>query len=437
MSVRSLAATFVSASLLSAPATAQTRADTTRTDTLEAVVVSATRAPALRLTEPRRIDVVTAADLRRTAADDAPGALKRTAGVDVIEYPGALAGVGIRGFRPEFSGISPRTLTLVDGRPAGSANLATFNALGLERMEVLRGPASALYGASAMAGVVNLVPRRSQGALRGGARGAYGSFETSDVGAWAGGDLVPRVEFDADAAFFRRGADYRIGRGGFLGDAVDGERATRLFADGTRETVDEPGAGIVRRHTRQETRSGALRLAYRIDQGMRIEARGDGFWADGVETPGDLFFDTAQDGRKDLRRTGGELAVRGTRGRFAPLIRVYSTGERSGTWDVFAADPFVNFVSRSSSRGGQAQTAVAFGAHSLVAGVDAGTVRAESRRYRSADEEIGTYSPDSEVGTAAAFAEGRVAALGGRLHATLGGRLDRTTLRLLETPLRT
>ena len=73
--------------------------------------------------------------------------LKKNSSIDVIDYPGVLSGIGIRGFRPEFSGITKHSLILIDGRPAGATNLATILKDNVERIEVLKGPASALYGA--------------------------------------------------------------------------------------------------------------------------------------------------------------------------------------------------------------------------------------------------------------------------------------------------
>src|SRR5690606_18426011 len=132
---------------------------------LESVMVEARRSPADRAELPQQVDVVTSTDLERTPATDVAEALKRTAAVDVIQFPALLSGVSVRGFRPQYSGLNPRTLILVDGRPAGATNLATLDLVAVERIEVLKGPASALYGSSAMGGAINIITRRSGGPI--------------------------------------------------------------------------------------------------------------------------------------------------------------------------------------------------------------------------------------------------------------------------------
>ena len=72
-------------------------------------------------------------------AADITDVLKKNAGVDVVQYNGVLSGVGIRGFRPETSGINKRSLLLIDGRPSGVTNLATLLLDNVDRIEVMKG----------------------------------------------------------------------------------------------------------------------------------------------------------------------------------------------------------------------------------------------------------------------------------------------------------
>ena len=152
----------------------------------ESVVVTARRA-GTRLSEtPQKIEVVDAADIDRSVAADVTDVLKKNSGVDVIQYTGALSGIGIRGFRPQFSGVNKRSLLLIDGRPSGVTNLATLLLDNVERIEVLKGAASAVYGSSAMGGVVNVITRQSQGRLAGTCGWAAAvSRRPKRPGAWA------------------------------------------------------------------------------------------------------------------------------------------------------------------------------------------------------------------------------------------------------------
>ena len=85
----------------------------------ESVVVTARRVETRIAETPQKIDVVDAADIERTVAADLTDVLKKNAGVDVVQYTGALSGIGIRGFRPQTSGsTSGPCCSSMDGRPA-------------------------------------------------------------------------------------------------------------------------------------------------------------------------------------------------------------------------------------------------------------------------------------------------------------------------------
>ncbi|HMF58927.1 MAG TPA: TonB-dependent receptor plug domain-containing protein, partial [Vicinamibacterales bacterium] len=136
---------------------------------IERMVVTGRRMETRLSETPQKIEVVDAQDIERSVAADVTDALKKNAGVEVVQYNGVLSGIGIRGFRPEISGINKRSLLLIDGRPSGVTNLATLLLDNIDHIEVLKGPASAVYGASAMGGVVNVITRQSRGPLKGGA----------------------------------------------------------------------------------------------------------------------------------------------------------------------------------------------------------------------------------------------------------------------------
>jgi iron complex outermembrane receptor protein len=135
------------------------------------VVVSGTR-QAERITEaPAAISVITSRDLDRIPTYNIGEFLNKVQGVEVVRSGVLGVGINARGFNSAFN---VRMLQLNDGRngmlpggtglPAGIYN--TIIKEDIERIEIVLGPASALYGPNAVAGVVNTItkdPRSSQG----------------------------------------------------------------------------------------------------------------------------------------------------------------------------------------------------------------------------------------------------------------------------------
>ncbi|MEX2283597.1 MAG: TonB-dependent receptor [Gemmatimonadota bacterium] len=132
----------------------------------EAIVVSLTRGERRIEEEPLRVEVVTREEIEEKLLMT-PGSiamlLNETSGLRVQETAPSLGGANVRiqGLRGKY------TQLLVDGLPlyggqTGSLGLLQVPPMDLQQVEVIKGAASALYGASALGGVVNLVPRRPQ-----------------------------------------------------------------------------------------------------------------------------------------------------------------------------------------------------------------------------------------------------------------------------------
>jgi vitamin B12 transporter len=412
--------------LLAAGSTAAAQQATASPDslpayTVEGIVVTSRRAPELRLDVAQSIQVVTRTELDRTPALDLADALKKNEPVDVIQYPGLLAGVGIRGFRPQISGINPRTLVLIDGRPSGVSNLATLDPAIIERIEVVRGPASSLYGSSAMGGVVNVVTRSSAGPVSGRATGRYGSFGTYRGELGLGGQIVPAVDFDLTFAAAGQTAGYRVGAGRLTG----AESVTKTLPDGATVQLTELSPDTVLTYSRYGSRSGHARIGYALATGWRVDLRGEAFAADRVQSPGDLTATFDSRTLKDLSRRSGEVAVTGDRGRHALLFRAFTARDDARYYALYADAPFVDFRSPHTFHGAQVQDVVSWGAHSLTAGLDYNLAHARSQAFVADGVEGAPYSADSRVSSWGPFADARLTALGGALSANFGARLDR------------
>lgn len=134
-----------------------------RSDAYERVVVTASRYGQAPLDAPSTVTILTAEDIRQSGATNLPEVLRRVAGVDVMEMTAGQPDVSIRGFNRE---LSNKVLVLVDGRAVYLDVLGTvlwstlpITLEEIERIEVIRGPGSAVYGADAVTGVVNLITR--------------------------------------------------------------------------------------------------------------------------------------------------------------------------------------------------------------------------------------------------------------------------------------
>ena len=186
LSSRSLRASLlISVSMMAAPAVAQTQQAADQLD--EVVVTASTRAQTVERA-PATISVVTSEQLENRAYVDLFDAVRDVEGVSVSGGSN-FQDILIRGLPGSY------TLTLVDGRRQ-STREARVNGNGgleqsfmppvgaIERVEVVRGPMSSLYGSDALGGVINIITKKVP--LRwGGSVGAdYVSQENGDSGDW-------------------------------------------------------------------------------------------------------------------------------------------------------------------------------------------------------------------------------------------------------------
>jgi len=127
---------------------------------LGVIVITPTRGPRMLKDLPTNVSVVTREEIAESHGQNVGEVLKNTLGVEIRTYGtlGASTYVSLRGCS------AYQTLVMVDGRSVNSisdgiADLSQFPVDNIERIEVVRGPASALYGANALGGVVNIITR--------------------------------------------------------------------------------------------------------------------------------------------------------------------------------------------------------------------------------------------------------------------------------------
>lgn len=168
--------------LLLAPVSAP-RCQTKDTSKLEAVVVTATRNPLSIGDIPASVTVLSGADLRARGIVSVIDALREVPGVSIARVGsfGGQTSVFVRG------GQSNYTKVLVDGVPVnesgGAFDFATLTTDNIERIEVVRGPSSVVWGSDAVTGVINLITRSGRGGPRMSASLRTGTFATVDADA--------------------------------------------------------------------------------------------------------------------------------------------------------------------------------------------------------------------------------------------------------------
>jgi len=424
-------------------AQAQAVADTLQRQNLGEVIITATRAATERRKVPQQVQVISRRDLQQTAALEFTDVLKKNASVDVIQYPGLLSGVGIRGFRPQTGGLNQRALLLVDGRPAGTGNLATLDLGSVEQVEVLKGPASALYGSQAMGGVVNVVTRKSRGAMRTSLFAEYGSYETFKVGGATGGNVTKNLDFDLSFSQFDRAADYRLGDGGIFRRWLDGRSATKTYADGTTEQTDDARAdGQRRAFTKLNYYSGNLRLGYQLGEHWRVDVRGERFVARNVQSPNDIFYGDLGPSTKDIERQNLDLGVSGDYAHHQLLVRGYTSQETNNNNTLTGANnvliaPYRSFQSQYRWKGVQVKDVIKLGSQRVTVGVDRNEATSNSQRFNATAASIAPYNPNYELNTTGFYAQGQLSLLGEKLIVTPGARYDFITYNVKQTELLT
>jgi len=139
----------------------------------ETIVVTATRTPQKASQVIGDISVITARQISEAGQTTLVELLQQQPGVEISQYGGAGTGADIR----IRGGNAGHTLVLIDGLRVGSATLGTtpLESISLdqiERIEILRGPGSSLYGADAVAGVIQIFTKQGKGAPKFSARAA-------------------------------------------------------------------------------------------------------------------------------------------------------------------------------------------------------------------------------------------------------------------------
>lgn len=201
---------------------------------LDVIVVTASRSPSDPATAPVRTTVVTREQIRHQGATNLADALVYVPGLQLYELHGKPGqGVRLQGME------SKHVLVLIDGRPVApstgsSVDLKQIGTANIVQIEVLKGPASALYGSQAMGGVINVITTE--------AAPESGGSLTVGAGTWGDRDLsgnVGSITVASDYKWVTRDAIYRADVSHYSANGYDLDTSTYATegAVGTRDNV--------------------------------------------------------------------------------------------------------------------------------------------------------------------------------------------------------
>lgn len=310
------------------------------------LTITASRVPEKKSEVSAALTVIDRQEIERSAADTVGDLIAEKGIGHIHKYPGALTTIGIRGFRTDSLGndLQGHVLVLLDGRRAGTGNLAKIMTKNVERIEIIRGPGAVQYGSGGMGGVVNIITRQGKGnsAFVEGGGGSFGEAAV-DVGGTAKGQ-----GFDFAAAISR-------------------------FTQDDYKT----GSGITFTNTGSDSQTGvSANVGYELVPGNRLGVIVTDFAADHVGDPGYLSAnDTDNFNDKGNYSVDSRYNGQNGSGKYQWLGR-YFFGQDKNVW----ADPLVSNASgwddgvasrnKADQQGAQAQVSGAFGLLNLTTGLD-------------------------------------------------------------------
>jgi len=278
------------------------------TDVLDTLVVTGTRGERRLLDVPVRTEVVTRDEIERVHARDAGEALAHQPGVLLQRIHGK------NGMEVWLQGLdSDRVLVLLDGRPLSAStgstvDLTQVGAVDIERIEIVKGAVSALYGSAAMGGVVNIITRDADEPLSASLSFDGGSFGDSRT---QGNSLLGERRLAARGAVRQGALDITLNA-----DVRDSEGF-----DLDPDTYDVEGAGGTRADLSTE-------IGLQLGRRDRLTARSAWYTED---TERD--FATFAPGVGDIEKVDGERVSRLTQ--TLDWRRDLGGGEKLGAWAAF------------------------------------------------------------------------------------------------------
>ncbi len=366
---------------------------------LEQIVVTATRYEEPAQDVSSSVQIITHEDIKNSIAKNAGDLISQSSIGHIHKYPGLLtSSIGLRGLRTDlFDDLKSRVLILVNGHRAGTINLAKIPVEDIERIEIVKGPASVLYGSSAMGGVINIITKggKEEG-IHGSVNGEIGSWQYWKTQAELNGK---KGAFDFYLTFSRSASDDyeakdygKIENTGYNDETVSARIGYKFFD---------------KHH---------VSIGYQHWKGWKIGSRGPSYSPD----PDD-YSDKGRDSFDVAYKTESFNAE-------YHLIKdrdEWHEGRTAGLWET----PNSIDLKKVDTQGTTLQKTFSIGDHRIIIGGQWDRIEVESSSSIGAP-----YNPNSRYDSYGAFTDGRLSLFNKRLLLNAGVRYDYFENEILVTP---
>ncbi len=353
------------------------------------VVVTATKTERKQQDVTQSVTVITADDIQKSGATNIGEVIGTTAGATVTDSgaPGSVQAVNLRG--SSFQQV----LVLLDGKRLNSAAVGGYDFSELpvpieaiERIEIVRGPGSALYGSDAVGGVVNIITKKP----------TKPTFTVTGA--------VGEHGYAADSLYYagRDGNTYYTLSYG------------KEHSSGFRFTDD---AGNTINHNNLDEYNVGMKIGYDINSSSSIEATSN-YTEKWIGTPGSRQFSSVDANQQNRETVSGLQYKQRLSKTFDFSVRAYQTEERLS----FQDPAFATFnTNRAITSGAEAQTNWIMNSFSVV------TLGAEGRNDSSVENTSGTHTASISSGyiqDEMSLGDSFILVLGGRndTHSAFGSR---------------
>ncbi|MGQ9500036.1 MAG: TonB-dependent receptor plug domain-containing protein [Dissulfurimicrobium sp.] len=366
------------------------------------VVVTATKIEEPEKDVPASVQVITQEDIKNSTAKNAGDLISEASIGHVHKYPGAFTNrIELRGLVTDlFSDTKSRVLVLINGNRAGTVNLAKIPVEDIERIEIVKGPASVLYGSSAMGGVINIITKESK------KEGIHSSIG-GEIGSWK---------------YWKSQAELNGKKGAFDFYLT----ASRSSSD----DYDAKGYGKIE-NTGYNDETVSARLGSKFLDNHHISLGFQHWRGWDIGSPGPRYSPDP-DNYSDKERNGLDVGYK-TGTIDAGYYFVKDRDEWHGGMSYGPGNSDIT-LTKTDTQGTHLQKTFIMGDHRVIVGGQWDRIEVDSSKKTSAKKTSAPYSPNSRYDSYGAFTEGRLGLFDKRLLLSAGLRYDYFENEILKTP---